>query len=409
MKSIFIILFSFCCLPSVTDLYVRMQRNPLAYGISADEVIDDPRLRTRCLELVSNAAKFLDSLKMVRFDAASGNLNGTEVGRIGAHFYVQAESVETFNDMYAMTPVPNDGDLCRLICSATEFRNMKIRQEEMEELQGLATSACPIPLKGAGHDDVGRTLITEPCDKAFVLLQTFISRAKIKSFTLVSDMNYIISSAARIARALFEMSLKEQKATSTRKLLRIAKSIEKQIWWFQTPLRHFDGELGAQVFDSVEAHGGKAYDSFESALSLLEMQPNEVSQFCRAHKAGSKIQGFVSFLPRLNVSCRVHPVTRSVLRFEVKIQAAFKWAKRYHGGSQSFWLFVEDPDANRIYHREYFTLSFRNFKDPIALDMPIPVFDSMPPEYAVRLFSDTWVAVEHVLPVPLVGESSCVL
>ena len=135
------------------------------------------------------------------------------------------------------------------------------------------------------------------------------------------------------------------------------------------------------------------------------MQANEVEQLCKSKKSGNRIQNFVSMLPILDVTCQVHPVTTSVLRFEVKIVATFKWIKRWHGGAQSFWLFVEDPDANRIYHQELVTVSFRNYRDPIMLDTPIPIFDSLPPQYSIRMVSDSWVAVEQVLPVPLLGEN----
>jgi activating signal cointegrator complex subunit 3 len=388
-----------------TYLYVRMLRNPLAYGINTDEKTDDPMLRKRCLVLVTDAAKLLDSFKMIRFDPGSGNLGVANTGRVAAHFYIQAESIETFNDMFERKSVPNDIDLCRIVCSATEFRNMKLRQEELEELQDLEASACPLRIAGAGDAEDGRNvLITDSADKTFVLLQAFISRAKIKSFTLISDMNYINANAGRIVRALFEISLKKQEATATVKLLRIAKSIEKQIWFFQTPLRVFEDELGQQVYTSLEGLHSGHYDTFEFALSLLDMQANEVGQLCRAHRGGGKIQHFVSLLPRLEATCKVHPVTRSVLRFEVTVEAAFTWVKRWHGGVQSFWVFVEDPDANRIYHHEYVTFSLRTYRDPITLDMLIPAFESFPEQYTLRIISETFVGVETVLPVSLRGQ-----
>jgi activating signal cointegrator complex subunit 3 len=388
-----------------TYMYVRMRRNPLAYGISTDEFADDPSVRKKCLELVTEAAKMLDHNNMIAFDARSGNLSSKEVGRISAHFYVQAESVETFNEMFKRFPVPTYGSLCRVVCSATEFRNMKVREEELDELQDLAVKACPLPIMGTGFDEKGRTLITDPTDKAFVLLQTFISREKLKSFTLVSDMNYIISSAARIGRSLFEMSLKDHKMTSTTKLLSIAKSIEKRIWWFQSPLRHFEDELGAQVYSALEITRDSHYDAFEYALSLADMPASDVGKLCKSIKDGSKIQTFVSFLPRLAVTCDVYPVTSAVLRFKIEIRGAFKWSQRWHGGVQSYWLFVEDPNANRFYHSEHITLSFRNYADSIVLDLPIPVFFEST-EYMIRTISDSWVAVEQTLPVSLLGESS---
>lgn len=389
-----------------TYMYVRMLRNPLAYGISADEKADDPMLRKRCLELVTQAAKLLDSNKMIRFDPRSGNLGVVDTGRVAAHFYIQAESVATFNDMFARTLVPTDKDLCRVLCAATEFQSMKLRQEELEELQTLAATACPLGLHGAGADDGGRVLITDAADKTFVLLQAYISRERIKSFTLISDMNYVNSNAARIARALFEMSLKKQEATASIKLLRIAKSVEKQIWWFQTPLRHFEDELGKQVFVALEGLGSNRYDSFASVISLLDMDAKEVGQMCKWSKGGGKIQHFIRLLPNLDVSCEVHPVTRSVLRFEVTITAAFKWMKRWHGGAQAFWLFVEDSDADRIYHHEYVTFSFRTYTEPLVLDMLIPAFETLPDQYTLRILSDSFVGVEFIFPVPLRGKRS---
>ena len=96
-----------------TYLYVRMCRNPIGYGVSADQKADDPSLRVRCTELVIEAAKALDSCQMVRYDRSSGNLSATENGRIAAHFYIQSESISTFNEMLQFRTHPDDADLLR--------------------------------------------------------------------------------------------------------------------------------------------------------------------------------------------------------------------------------------------------------------------------------------------------------
>ena len=214
-----------------TYLHVRMMRNPLAYGISMDQKNDDPMLRGRSLELVTEASKLLDENQMVRFDP-SGNLGVTDAGRTAAHFYIQAESVAIFNDKFSTNISPTDAQLCNLVCLATEFQNVRIRQEELGELEGLCKK-CPLKVEPPIH---------EPSDKAFVLMQAFISRLNIRSFTLISDTNYIASNGGRVARAMFEMCLKQGNAGPAIKLLRIAKSIDRRIWWFQSPLRQFEGE-----------------------------------------------------------------------------------------------------------------------------------------------------------------------
>ena len=96
-------------------------------------------------------------------------------------------------------PNPTEVELLHVICSACEFENVKVRQEELKEIDELKARSCPLAVKSTVDESAG---------KSNVLLQSFISHAKITSFTLISDTNYIASNAGRVARALFEMCLK---------------------------------------------------------------------------------------------------------------------------------------------------------------------------------------------------------
>lgn len=383
-----------------TYLYVRMLRNPLAYGISADQKADDPMLKGRCLELVSEAASLLDRNKMLRFSKDSGNLSVAERGRVAAHFYIQAESVANFDERLQFKISPSDADLFRVICSAAEFKNVRVRQEEMDELTEIAAK-CPLAIKGAGQDDSGQGLITDAVDKSFILMQALISRERIRSFTLITDTNYISSNAARVARAIFEMSLKSNESSRAMKLLRIAKSVDNRFWWFQTPLRAFVGELRENVLSSLENHfsGRHGYDTFAAALSLLDMTPKEVGQLCHWNRGGDKVQNLVRMLPYLEISYKVLPMSASVLTFHVVLTPTFEWHGRWHGGAESFWFWVEDGETNRIFHHEYIVLSKRTFPDPITLDFAIPAFDPLPKQYNIIVISERWVGVEMWHPV----------
>ena len=383
-----------------TYLYIRMLRNPLAYGISADEKADDPLLSLRCTELVTSAATRLAANRMIKYDKGSGNLSVLNHGRVAAHYYIQSESVSTFNEK--LSPFMNDAQILRVIASATEFLNMKVRQEELDELGDLLASSCPLKIDGAGLDDAGQGLITGPEDKAFVLIQAYIGKAKIKSFTLISDMNYVASNAGRVARAIFEICLKmNEMAGPALKLLRFAKSVDHQIWWFQTPLRHFD-ELNESNFSAIENRlGGNGYDSFASALSLLDMQPREVGDLARFSKGGSKVQSLIQKLPNVDIECKVQPVTSNVLRFRMTFTPMFEWHGRWHGGAQSFWMWVEDGDSAKLYHCETILFQRRTFPDPVNVEVLLPAFDPMPSHYIVRAVSDFWVACEVMHSVSL--------
>ena len=73
--------------------------------------------------------------------------------------------------------------------------------------------------------------------KVNILLQTHISRGNVKSFSLVSDMNYVTQNAARICRAVFEIVLRKNLPLLSGRMLRFSKVIEKQMWDFEHPLR----------------------------------------------------------------------------------------------------------------------------------------------------------------------------
>jgi activating signal cointegrator complex subunit 3 len=84
---------------SYTFLFVRMGRNPVAYGMSYEEKFSDPQLEKKRQELVKNAAETLDKCMMVRFDRRSGNLAVTDLGRVASYYYIKSGTIEAFNAM----------------------------------------------------------------------------------------------------------------------------------------------------------------------------------------------------------------------------------------------------------------------------------------------------------------------
>ena len=107
-----------------------------------------------------------------------------------------------------------------LLSSPQEFENIRVRDEELPELERLSRSSacCPLEVKGGLENVAG---------KANVLMQTLISGRRVSAFTLVSDSNYIAQNAARIARGLFEICLTRNWSSMAERLLVVAKSIDK--------------------------------------------------------------------------------------------------------------------------------------------------------------------------------------
>ena len=55
-----------------TYMYVRMLRSPHLYGISEEEIAEDPLLVKRRTNLVHSAALILDKNNLIKYDKKSG-------------------------------------------------------------------------------------------------------------------------------------------------------------------------------------------------------------------------------------------------------------------------------------------------------------------------------------------------
>ena len=368
---------------SYTYLYVRMMKNPMAYGMLFDERERDPVLAEKRLALITAAAKTLDACRMVRFDAKSGNLAVTDLGRVASHYYIHHASVRTFNEVVDKGADDlTDAQVLNLICQADEFTALKVRDEELDELTSAKMDAH-VSVKG----DVTTTVA-----KVNVLLQAHIARRSLRSFTLISDMAYVTQSAGRIARALFEIFLRKGVCSLAGKLLAVSKSIEKQIWWDASPLWQVSGWLLPP--DIVK----KLADSGEPLDELCSMSAGELGSLARHPNMGPRIASVLRQLPYLDITPSVQPITRGILRVTLSIVPDFDWVDRVHGSVEPWWIWVEDAENQRIYHHEYLALTKKQYSagEPIVLSFAIPMFEPLPSQYWVHAVSDRWLGLEAV-------------
>ena len=59
---------------------------------------------------------------------------------------------------------------------------LQVREDEISELEFHLTEHCPLPVKGGVENNYG---------KINILLQTFISKGFVDTFSLVSDLAYV--------------------------------------------------------------------------------------------------------------------------------------------------------------------------------------------------------------------------
>ncbi|KAJ5715510.1 uncharacterized protein N7483_012691 [Penicillium malachiteum] len=351
-------------------LFVRMQREPRNYGIEFAELRDDPMLVQRRRTLIIQAARTLQKSQMIVFNEKTEDLKAKDVGRIASQYYVLQGSVEIFNEM--MRARAGEADVLKMISMSGEFDNIQARESESKELQRLRDEVIQTEVDG-GNDS--------PHAKTNILLQSYISRAKLEDFALVSDTGYVAQNAARICRALFMIALNRRWGYQCQVLLSLCKSIEKQIWPFDHPFHQFD--LPQPVLRNLDE---KLPSS--SIESMREMEPAEIGNLVHNQKMGKVLSKLLDNFPTLNV-----------LRIRLAIYPEFTWNDRHHGTSESFWVWVENSETSEIYHHEYFILSRKKLYDDHELNFTIPLSDPLPSQIYVRVISDRWLGAETVSPV----------
>ncbi|XP_055955275.1 U5 small nuclear ribonucleoprotein 200 kDa helicase [Patella vulgata] len=109
-----------------TYLYIRMLRNPTLYGISHDQLKDDPLLQQRRKDLIHTAASLLHKHNLCRYDKKSGNLQVTELGRIASQYYCTHDTIATYNQL--LKPTLSEIELFRVFSLSSEFRNLTVRE-----------------------------------------------------------------------------------------------------------------------------------------------------------------------------------------------------------------------------------------------------------------------------------------
>lgn len=376
-------------------LFVRMRRNPQAYAIDWNEYQDDPQLGQRRRKLIIEAARTLHRSQMIIFNERTEELRAKDVGRIASQYYVLQNSIEIFNTM--MRPHASEADVLKMISMSGEFDNIQSRDNEAQELHRLRQEAvvCEIEdRKNAPQSsaDEKEQKVIENHAKTNILLQSYISRAKLEDFALVSDLGYVAQNSGRICRALFMIALNRGWGYQCQVLLSMCKAIEKQIWPFQHPFHQFD--LPLPVLKNLD---DKAPSS--NIESLREMEPAEIGNLVHNQKMGTTITRLLDNFPTLSVEAEIAPLNRDVLRMRLYLYPEFVWNDRHHGTSESYWVWVENSESSEIYHHEYFILSRKKMHDNHELNFTIPLADPLPSQIYVRVISDRWLGAETVHPV----------
>lgn len=238
-------------------------------------------------------------------------------------------------------------------------------------------------------------------------MQAYISRAPLTDFGLISDCGYIAQNAPRIVRALLEICIKRRWGPAASSALALCRAFERKLWSFEHPLAQFNSGSFSRHTDArspLTTEVLKKLNSLDLHLSsienLREMSIADIGTLVRNQRFGGVIHGLVKSFPLLQLNVRCLPLTRTVLKVEVVVNANFFWNDKYSGGSESWWIMIEDDKANELLAFELFTLTKQKSLFPHKLFFIIPIGETVPSSMCVKASSDRWVGADTWVSMP---------
>ncbi|KAF8563042.1 hypothetical protein P879_08608 [Paragonimus westermani] len=233
------------------DHYLRLITNqhPIENSLMSNlndrlDAESDSALSDYLSRVVRSSTLDLDASEMIRYEPQTGRLASTDRGRTASLFYIRFFAAAMVRD--TLEPTTMLPQLFSVLSEASEFVAMKVRDEASGELNNLKGSFCHVPIQKAGNVD------SDVPAKVNALLQGYISRHSPVCHPLASDMNYIHQKAGRLARYLFEISLRQGWSSCASTTLLLARVIEQRQWDGQTPLWQFAGASSHRLLQRVD-------------------------------------------------------------------------------------------------------------------------------------------------------------
>ena len=280
--------------------------------------------------------------------------------------------------------------LLDLISSSKEFEQLKVRNDETEELDRLAQDAEYTILGGVDNYN----------GKTNCLLQTYLSRGFTKVFSLNSDIMYIEQNCPRIVRGLFEIARKKGLCFLTNQMHEMALAFEQQCWPSWHPLYQFKAfcykDRNRAVLDKIERKN-------LTLERMRDMSDRDLGDMIHDRKAVEPIRKMLAKIPSISITAQVQPITRTIVRICADITVDVHWGTKDAGGGEPFWIWVQDSENDKIYHCESFLVGRKNIltKEPVKLTFTVPLPEEIPSCYIVKVVSDRWIGSSETCSLDL--------
>lgn len=347
-------------------LSVRLAKNPLHYGIAWEDVQRDPTLSAFKYQLLKKSIDALVIAGLVSVDSELSQLEPTDWGIVASRFYVSHQTMQIFKENLRQDA--SASQVIRCISSSSEFENLALREEEIPELETLYADACPYEYPRHANiairsklEDESEYFLNGYTGKVYILLQSYISRATVHDFALLSDMRYIEESATRLFGAVFEIALRQGWPELARNASELARAVERRLWPFEHPLTQMQ-IVQASVVDLIKNR------NIPHDIQILRRLSNE--QWTDLLGSPSHVQimaEIVSEFPYLEVSGHLSALAEQLFRIQISCTPCWKWGSRLHSTRTSeaarYTLMINDVDAGVMVYSQSVTFSKKQVQE----------------------------------------------
>lgn len=441
-----------------TFFYVRAKKQPRTIGADNAQQAEE-----NIHNLIEDRLDYLNELKFIRYDRTNLIVESTELGRICSHFYVNCATMEKFckylnfyEDLNLIGGPENrssvdaqgdieDQDLLAILAQASEFDQLQVRQDEMEELekcQKMCEYLEPVhpefkkllgklenKMEKKKFDTLKEEIMGDSgakeerqvssYQKVMILVQGYLSMQAYDNYSLVADTHYIVQNGTRILRCLYEICLKKNIAYLSMTVLRMCRYIENNIRDDLTCMRMFcydnvkRGILsirrGQDIKDNkffledmtckkIESkmHGEHSNYTLYSSVRNMREDPDIGYNLKLNHGEAYKLRKLLWCYPLLNVEYVIRPIAQTILKVDLKVFPDFYFAKQFHLNKETFEIIVEF-NGDILHHEEFGIYTKNLIKDkkapPVEVSFFVP-FKEKAESYNLYLMSDRFVGAD---------------
>lgn len=219
-----------------TFFFRRLHKNPNYYGLDIpaeeqDSLGAQEMANDFLVEIVNKSMAELAKSGCV-FAHSNGDVDSTALGKISSYYYLSHKTVRSLLK-YAKRGA-TFGDVLKWMSLATEYDELPVRHNE--DLINIELSKI-LPV----HADNFGVPMWDPHVKAFLLIQSFMSRIDLPITDYITDQNSVLDQTIRIMQASIDVLAELGYLSSVKMMISLMQCIKQARWLDDGPLAQLPG------------------------------------------------------------------------------------------------------------------------------------------------------------------------